>query len=122
MMLWSNLCSYVALLPWITKAWRLEPVNTTNGLVIGHQIEGKDNVRVREWLGIPYAKPPVGQLRFAAPKPFVSDRGAVFVADQYVCTDSILCCRPDMAEHCHGLMLTQGYLVGVSGSAPSIFR
>ncbi len=44
-------------------------VQTESGAVVG-KIEtlplGKS---VHEYLGIPYAKPPVGELRFAAPKP-----------------------------------------------------
>lgn len=38
-------------------------VNTTHGLVLGHFNE----VGIREFKGIPYAKPPIGQLRFEYP-------------------------------------------------------
>ena len=38
-------------------------INTTHGLVLGHLNE----VGIREWKGIPYAKPPVGQLRWEYP-------------------------------------------------------
>ena len=60
-----------------SKSIRAEPddsqhapvVQTESGAVVG-KIEtlplGKS---VHEYLGIPYAEPPVGQLRFAAPKP-----------------------------------------------------
>lgn len=41
-------------------------VKTSNGLIHGHQAPGTNCVG--EYLGIPYAKPPVGNLRFAAPR------------------------------------------------------
>ena len=44
-------------------------VKTTNGPITGHIAPGKPNVV--EYLGIPYAKPPIGELRFAAPQRFV---------------------------------------------------
>ena len=46
----------------------LVEVNTTSGLVRGKTIEvlGKT---VNQFLSIPYAEPPLGDLRFARPKP-----------------------------------------------------
>lgn len=41
-------------------------VKTTNGLVEGHIAD--DSPCIVEYLGIPYAKPPVGELRFASPQ------------------------------------------------------
>lgn len=41
-------------------------VQTTNGLIEGHI--ASDAPCVVEYLGIPYAKPPVGDLRFASPQ------------------------------------------------------
>ena len=42
-------------------------VNTTSGQVTGFINETAP--QVRQWLGIPYAEPPVGSLRFAPPQP-----------------------------------------------------
>jgi len=42
-------------------------VDTSNGPVTGHP--APNSACVIEYLGVPYAKPPVGDLRFAAPEP-----------------------------------------------------
>jgi carboxylesterase type B len=47
-------------------------VPTTNGPVTGHL--ANNTKCVVEYLGIPFAKPPVGSLRFAAPQRFVADK------------------------------------------------
>jgi cholinesterase len=41
-------------------------VKTSNGLITGHS--SSNSSCVLEFLGIPYAKPPVGELRFAPPQ------------------------------------------------------
>lgn len=43
-------------------------VHTTNGLIRGHRASGAEDVI--EYLGIPFAKPPIGELRFAPPEKF----------------------------------------------------
>lgn len=43
-------------------------VSTTSGRIIGHTAPNRSEVT--EFLGIPYAEPPIGDLRFAPPKPF----------------------------------------------------
>ncbi|RKF65206.1 Cholinesterase [Erysiphe neolycopersici] len=49
--------------------WRVgQTVSTSSGPVTGHAAAGSE--KVSEYLGIPYAKPPVGNLRFAAPQKF----------------------------------------------------
>jgi len=49
-------------------------VQTSNGLLRG-KLATTRNIQVRQFLGIPYAEAPVGQLRFAKPKPFGSWQG-----------------------------------------------
>lgn len=46
-------------------------VNTTNGPITGHLASNAS--AVIEYLGIPYAKPPIGDLRFAPPVQFTSN-------------------------------------------------
>ena len=55
-------------------------VNTTSGQVIGHP--ARNRTGVAEYLGIPYAQPPLGALRFAPPLPYRSS--AVLNASSYV--------------------------------------
>lgn len=49
-------------------------IKTKNGRVKGKLLSTKDG-QVRAFLGIPYAKPPVGKLRFRAPQPAQRWRG-----------------------------------------------
>jgi hypothetical protein len=54
------------------KKWTVgQPVRTTSGTIIGHAAPVTTNVS--EYLGVPYAKPPVGRLRFARPHRFEGD-------------------------------------------------
>jgi hypothetical protein len=57
-------------------------VNTSSGLITGHG--ARNRTSVSEYLGIPYAQPPVGQLRFAAPQKFSSN--TPLIASSYVST------------------------------------
>ncbi|OHF04083.1 carboxylesterase [Colletotrichum orchidophilum] len=50
----------------------LGPVPTSNGPITGHPVS--NNSEVLEFLGIPYAKPPVGDLRFAPPQRFTGNK------------------------------------------------
>jgi len=57
-----------------------QAVGTTSGTVIGHA--ARERVEVSEYLGIPFAQPPVGNLRFAAPQAFAGS--GIITADSYV--------------------------------------
>ncbi|KAF1989485.1 alpha/beta-hydrolase [Aulographum hederae CBS 113979] len=56
-------------------------VRTTSGNIVGHEAAWPTNSGISEYLGIPFATPPLGDLRFAAPKPF-KENGTV-QADTY---------------------------------------
>ncbi|POS70845.1 carboxylesterase [Diaporthe helianthi] len=47
-----------------------QQVNTTSGIIRGHAAATRSEVS--EYLGIPFAQPPIGDLRFAAPEPYRS--------------------------------------------------
>lgn len=55
-------------------------VNTSSGLISGHA--AKNRTDILEYLGIPYAQPPIGKLRFAPPQPYSSSEP--FNASSYV--------------------------------------
>ncbi|MFB0949808.1 MAG: carboxylesterase family protein, partial [Halioglobus sp.] len=60
-----------------SKAWR---VNTTSGAVTAEVAKN-----VVSWRDIPYAQPPVGALRWRAPKPVESPLGELSVRDNVAC-------------------------------------
>ena len=59
-------------------------IQTTSGVVQGHTAAWPQGSTVQEYLGVPYAQPPLGPLRFAAPKAYQSNNTTVFAADDYV--------------------------------------
>lgn len=63
------------------------PVQTSNGFIIGHEAPNASNVV--EYLGIPYAQPPIGDLRFAAPVALEGDPKSTFKASEFVSTSGI---------------------------------
>jgi carboxylesterase type B len=65
-----------------TTAWKVgDAVKTSSGDILGHAAARNHNVS--EYLGIPYAVPPVGPLRFMPPRAF-KGKGVV-KADRFVC-------------------------------------
>lgn len=64
---------------WTSNATVGMPVNTTSGLLIGHA--NHDYPKVSEYLGVPFAQPPVQNLRFAPPQPF-NGTGTIVAAKQ----------------------------------------
>lgn len=56
---------------------------TSNGPIIGHQAHNGSDVI--EYLGIPYAQPPVGNLRFAPPEKYIGNN-STFIASHYSAT------------------------------------
>ena len=55
-------------------------VETTNGQITGHK--APDVTGVTEFLGIPYAKPPVGELRFRSPQRYAERKE--YMASEFV--------------------------------------
>lgn len=52
-------------------AWNIgQPVKTTSGTVTGHEASWPADSGVSEYLGIPYGKAPVDELRFMPPVRF----------------------------------------------------
>jgi cholinesterase len=62
--------------------WKVgNSVKTTSGTIIGQA--SKWQPAVSEYLGIPFAKPPIGDLRWAAPQS-ITDDSKVINATKYV--------------------------------------
>lgn len=64
------------------KPYHNHQVKTSNGIIIGH--EARNASQVVEYLGIPYAQPPIGDLRFAAPVVYKGNAKSVFNASEFV--------------------------------------
>lgn len=58
-----------------------EIVETENGSITGHRSAKAE--AVWEYLGIPYAQPPLGELRFAPPQKYTANGS--FIAEKFVC-------------------------------------
>jgi carboxylesterase type B len=57
-------------------------VNSTSGLIIGHQ--APDSPDTFEFLGIKYGQAPVGELRFAPPEKYTAPSNTVYNASNWV--------------------------------------
>ena len=66
-----------------------KPISTANGNIIGHPAPNASHVT--EYLGIPYAQPPIGPLRFAAPVKYNGDISSIFDASNFVRLPSTTC-------------------------------
>jgi carboxylesterase type B len=65
-------------------AWNIgQSVETTSGTVSGHEAKWPAGSSVSEYLGIPFAEPPVGELRWKRPVPYKA-KGAL-KGDKFVC-------------------------------------
>jgi hypothetical protein len=64
-----------------------QAVETTSGIILGHA--ASETTHVSEYLGIRYAKPPLGRLRFARPERFWNER-EVFNASAFVRTSKVM--------------------------------
>ncbi|CAH1776529.1 unnamed protein product [Owenia fusiformis] len=59
--------SALVFLGYLTPCLSIE-VDTKYGKILGETLNLTDGRQVHTWLGIPYAKPPIGRLRFAKPE------------------------------------------------------
>ncbi|KAJ5902786.1 hypothetical protein N7495_003314 [Penicillium taxi] len=70
---WNRVLSIIVLLVCLPNVWadhpgKHEAIRTSSGLIQGHAASRKREVT--EYLGIPYASPPIGKLRFAVPEAY----------------------------------------------------
>lgn len=65
--------------------WQVgQSVKTTSGDVTGRPASYAGSEQVSEYLGIPYAAPPVGDLRWLAPQPYKAN--GTIAANKFVST------------------------------------
>jgi hypothetical protein len=94
---WKPIGSAILLAACLPGAWALQgsshpeehvgaSVRTSSGLIKGHAAPRRPGVS--EYLGIPYASPPTGDLRFAPPVAFDSEE--TIEASSYVCISPCL--------------------------------
>lgn len=58
-------------------------VQTRYGIIQGQTVTSKDGRYSHEYLGIPYATPPLGKLRFKKPEPFTRNWSGVLNARRF---------------------------------------
>jgi cholinesterase len=93
------------------QQWSIgQSVKTTNGEIKGHSSTWKPDVS--EYLGIPYAQPPIGDLRWAAPKAF-SGSNKLYEASKFSAS-----CLPNTKMTPNGTITYENFrktLLGVVG-------
>jgi cholinesterase len=71
-----------------SESWTVgKSIKTTSGIVEGHASQWKP--AVSEYLGVPFAEPPVNDLRFAAPKAYKSDKKIVAAKYGHSCPTNL---------------------------------
>ncbi|KAF2396044.1 alpha/beta-hydrolase [Trichodelitschia bisporula] len=99
-----------------TAQWSVgQEVRTSSGVVRGHAAPWPVGSDVSEYLGIPFAVPPLGPLRFAPPKALISN--ATVVADKYGPDCLVAVDREAMAKAPQNPNL-KGYHAGMGGITP----
>lgn len=89
-------------------------VQTDSGLVQGHA--APQAPAISEYLGIPYAKPPVGELRFTHPQRYYGD-------DMINGTNFVRCSSPKSVARSHSrLGFFVSYLIDLYRAAPTAAR
>lgn len=91
-------------------------VKTTNGDVIGHYNE----VGIREWKGIPFAQPPVGELRWEYPLPAAPFSDGVYEANFNAAGCPQVCKLPPGNCPEYGISEDCLYLTVFSPAKPSV--
>ena len=79
-------------------------VQTSSGAIIGRA--ARNRTQVSEYLGIPYAKPPVGALRFAEPQSYFSSM--TVNASSYVSTIQTLRLQCRVTDHMNVRLVAVG--------------
>ena len=83
-----------------------QKVDTTSGIIQGHAAPNR--TEVSEYLGIPFAQPPLNELRFAAPQPYLST--ASFNADTFGTS-----CLTNVAPINFTILTSEGYHLTPTG-------
>lgn len=83
----SHLVTFATVLAfWAAAAVSALTVHTSNGLITGHRASNISSVS--EFLGIPYAQPPIGSLRFVPARPYNGTSPYVAASYGYDCPNT----------------------------------
>ncbi|PQE14960.1 hypothetical protein CJF32_00002485 [Rutstroemia sp. NJR-2017a WRK4] len=86
--------------------------HTSSGLVAGHTAANRHSVT--EYLGIPFAQPPIAHLRFAAPQPYIGT-GFINGTDFFGSTAAEIYNGARIADEEDIIVVSLNYRVGVFG-------